>query len=72
MKIFFKHLNYKEKFIRALWTGLLALLFLYVVVWNVVDDLTLKIVLPLAVTVVYLTDLLIRYNRWKRNVESTI
>lgn len=70
MEIFYWNLSDKEKFIRSLWTGLVALLILYIVVSKYVDDLTMKILLLLASAVLYLIDLLIRYNKWKSNVDS--
>ena len=42
MKFFFWQLDEKEKFIPALWTGVLALIYLYVVCWYVSDDLMKK------------------------------
>ena len=66
MKFFFWELDNKEKFIRALWTGLLALVFLYVICWYFVDDLLIKIVIPLALTVIFITDLALRYKKMKR------
>lgn len=62
---FYRNLDNKEKFIRSLWTGLLALLFLYVVVWYCVDDLTIKIVLPITLTILYSAGLFYRYNKSK-------
>jgi len=65
MKFFYWNLNNKEKFIRSLWTGLLALLFLYVVVWYCVDDLTLKIEIIIVCTTLYVIDLFDRYYKYK-------
>lgn len=65
MKFFFWKLDNKEKFIRALWTGLLALLFLHVVCWYFVDDLLIKIVIPFALTIIFITDLARRYKKMK-------
>jgi len=63
---FYWNLDNKEKFIRSLWTGLLALLFLYVVVWYCVDDITIKIVLPITLTILYIASLFYRYNKVKK------
>lgn len=65
MKFFYWNLNNKEKFIRSLWTGLLALLFLYVVVWYCVDDLTIKIEILIVCTTLYVFDLFDRYYKYK-------
>lgn len=65
MKFFYWNLNNKEKFIRSLWTGLLALLFLYVVVWYCIDDLTLKIEILIVCTMLYVIDLFDRYYKYK-------
>lgn len=67
MKFFYWNLNNKEKFVRSLWTGLLALLFLYVVVWYYVDDLTIKIVFPITLTIVYIAGLFYRYYKCRNN-----
>lgn len=61
MKLFFWQLDNKQKFTRALWTGLLVLLFLYAVVWYVDIDFTIPIVL----TVLYIADLVFRYKKIK-------
>ncbi|WP_107925155.1 hypothetical protein [Lysinibacillus parviboronicapiens] len=66
MKFFFWKLDNKEKFIRAFWTGLLALIVLYVVCWYLVDDLIIKIVLPMALSIIYLVDLVFRFKKIKR------
>ena len=66
MKIFYWKLNKKGKFLRSLWVGLLALLFLYVVSWYYVDDLTIKIALPIAFTILYVIDLFYRYRKMKK------
>ena len=66
MKFFFWELDNKEKFIRAFWTGLLALIILYAVCWYLVDDLIIKIVLPVALTIIYIVDLVFRYKKMKR------
>ncbi len=65
MRFFYWNLDNKEKFIRSLWMGLLALLFLYVVVWYYVDDLIIKIVLPITLTILYIVGLFYRYNKMK-------
>ncbi len=65
MKFFFWKLDNKEKFIRAFWTGLLALIVLYVVCWYLVDDLIIKIVLPMALSIIYLVDLVFRFKKNK-------
>lgn len=71
MKFFYWNLDNKEKFIRSLWMGLLALLFLYVVVWYCVDDLTIKIVFPIGFTILYIIGLSYRYHKIKKmNKES--
>lgn len=59
MKLFFWQLDNKEKFIRALWMGLLVLIFLYAVVWYNSGDFTIPIVL----TVLYFADLSLRYKK---------
>ena len=63
MKLFFWQLGNKEKFIRALWMGLLALVFLYAAVWYYSADYTIPIVL----TVLYIADLGLRYKKIKRS-----
>jgi hypothetical protein len=63
MKFFFWKLDNKEKFIRVFWTGLLALIILYAVCWYLVDDLIIKIVLPITITVIYIIDLVFRYKK---------
>ena len=68
MRFFYWNLDNKEKFIRSLWMGLLALLFLYVVVWYCVDDLTIKIVFPITFTILFIVSLFYRYR--KMNKES--
>ena len=65
MKLFIWQLDNREKFIRVLWFGLLSLLFLYVVVWYYVDDIVIKILLPTAVTILYIVELFFRYKKWK-------
>lgn len=60
---FFWQLNNKEKFVRTLWMGLLALIFLYAVVWHYAADITIPIVL----TVLYIADLGLRYKKIKRS-----
>lgn len=60
---FFWQLDNKGKFIRALWMGLFALLFLYVVVWYYSANITIPIVL----TVLYIADLGLRYKKIKRS-----
>ena len=66
MKFFFWELDNKGKFIRALWTGLLALVFLYGVCWYFVDDLLIKTVIPFALTIIFITDLALRYKKIQR------
>ena len=63
MKLFFWQLDNKEKFIRALWIGLLVLIFLYAAVWYNSADSTIPIVL----TVLYFADLSLRYKKMKRS-----
>lgn len=63
MKLFFWQLDNKEKFIRALWMGLLALTFLYTIVWYNSADFTIPIVL----TVLYIADLGLRYKKMKQS-----
>ena len=65
MKLFIWQLDNREKFIRVLWFGLLSLLVLYVVVWYYVDDIVIKILLPIAVTILYIVELFFRYKKWK-------
>ena len=65
MKLFIWQLDNREKFIRVLWFGLLSLLFLYVVVWYYVDDIVIKILLPIATTILYIVELFFRYKKWK-------
>ncbi len=66
MRFFYWNLDGKGKFIRSLWTGLLALLVLYVVVWYCVDDLTIKIGLPITLTILYIAGLFYRYRKLKK------
>lgn len=66
MKFLFWQLDSKEKFIRAFWTGLVALIALYVVCWFVIDDLIIKLVIPSALTILFIVDLLLRYQKMKR------
>ena len=65
MKLFIWQLDNREKFIRYLWFGLLALLFLYVIVWYYVDDIAIKILLSIAMTILYIIELFFRYKKWK-------
>lgn len=62
---FFWELNNKGKFIRVFWMGLIALLILYVVCWFVVDDVEIKMVIPIVSTIIYIFDLILRYKRVK-------
>lgn len=66
MKLFYWNLNTKEKFFRSLWTGLLTLLVLYIAVWFLVDDATLKIALPITLTALYAVTLFIKYRKLKK------
>lgn len=66
MKLFYWNLSTKEKFFRSLWTGLLALLVLYIAVWFLVDDATLKIALPITLTIIYAVTLFIKYLKLKK------
>ena len=59
MKLFFWQLDNKEKFIRALWMGLLVLIFLYAVVWYNSGDF----IIPIVLTVLYFADLSFRYKK---------
>lgn len=63
MKLFFWQLDNKEKFIRALWMGLLALLFLYAVVGYKSADFTI----PILLTFLYIAYLGLRYKKIKRS-----
>lgn len=63
MKLFFWQLDNKEKFIRALWMGLLGLIFFYAVVWYNSADFTI----PIFFTVLYIADLGLRYKKMKRS-----
>lgn len=63
MKLFFWQLDHENKFTRALWSGLLAFLFLYAVVWYKGFDFTIPIVL----TVLYIVYLGFRYKKIKRS-----
>ena len=65
MKLFIWQLDNREKFIRVLWFGLLSLLVLYVVVWYYVDDIVIKILLPIATTILYIIELFFCYKKWK-------
>lgn len=65
MKFFYWDLDDKGKFIRSLWTGALALIFLYVVVWYYVDDLATRIGVPIVSTLLYVVGLLFQYRKWK-------
>ena len=65
MKLFIWQLDNRGKFIRVLWFGLLSLLFFYVVVLYYIDDIVIKILLPIAVTIVYIFELFFRYKKWK-------
>ena len=62
MKFFFWQLDNKEKFTRALWTGFLGLIFLYVVVWYYAVD----VIFPIVLTALYMAYLVIRYKKIKR------
>lgn len=64
VKFFYWNLNDKEKFIRSLWTGVLALIFLYVVIGYYVDDIEIGV--PIAFTLLYVVGLFFRYRKWKR------
>jgi hypothetical protein len=69
MKFFFWELTNKQKFIRSLWTGLIALGLLYFVVFTYGEGLLITIILPVILTIVYLIDLWYRYLKYKSNKE---
>nr|WP_106779289.1 hypothetical protein [Lysinibacillus timonensis] len=70
MKFFFEELTNKQKLIRSLWTGLLALGLLYYVVFMYGEGLFIRIILPVILTIIYLIDLWCRYQKYKNNMDS--
>ncbi|GKW46938.1 hypothetical protein NCCP2050_26300 [Planococcus sp. NCCP-2050] len=68
MKFFYWNLSDREKFIRSLWTGVLALGFLYVVVYMYEGGPFVKFYLPITVTLVMLISLIFKYRKYKKAV----
>ena len=66
MKFLFWELDNKEKLFRAFWTGLLVLIVLYAICWYLLDDLIIKLVIPVALTIIFIVDLVLRYKKMKR------
>jgi Ca2+/Na+ antiporter len=66
MKFFYWKLSKKEKFIRSLWTGLLALLLLYFVTF-IYGDSTLKFIILIVLTMLYLISLWFKYRSYKND-----
>ncbi|EMR07222.1 hypothetical protein C772_00867 [Bhargavaea cecembensis DSE10] len=70
-KIFYWELDAKGKFIRSLWSGFLALLFLYWAVWFVpahpaFDNEFFKLWVPIVFTLLYFASLVYKYRKWKK------
>lgn len=75
IKIWYRNLDAKGKFIRSLWGGALALLFLYLVVWFAplrpsFDNGLIKMWIPLVGTMLIVIDLAFTYTKWKREEKS--
>ncbi len=66
MKIFYWNLSDKEKFIRSLWGGVLALLLLYFAAYMYEGDTFVKIYLPIIVTLCMLISLVYKYRKYKK------
>lgn len=69
MKVF-KNLNDKEKFFRAIWAGLAAILILTVVVLIYVEDTSNKIIILALIGIAYSIDLIVRYRKFKKSSYS--
>jgi hypothetical protein len=66
MKFFYSNLSDREKFIRSLWTGVLALGFLYFAVYIYEGGSFVKLYLPIIVTIVMLISLVFKYQKYKK------
>lgn len=66
MKFFYWNLSDREKFIRSLWTGVLALSFLYVAVYLYEGSLFVKFYLPIFVTIAMVVSLFLKYQKYKK------
>lgn len=65
MTFFYWNLDNRGKLIRSLWTGALALIFLYVIAWYYADNFAMSIGVPIILTLLYVVDLFYRYRKWK-------
>lgn len=65
MNFFYWNLDNKGKFIRSLWSGALALIFLYLVAWSYADNFVMKIGIPIILTLLYVVGVFYRYRKWK-------
>ena len=65
VNFFFWNLDNRGKFIRSLWSGALALLFLYGVVWFYAENFGMRLGVPITLTLLYIVDVLYRYRKWK-------
>ena len=66
MKFFYWNLSDREKFIRSLWTGVLAVGFLYFAAYMYEGDTFVKIYLPIIVTLCMLISLVYKYWKYKK------
>jgi hypothetical protein len=64
---FFWQLNDQQKFDRALWGGLVSLIFLFIVVLLYMENTTNKIGLIIFMVIIYLADLTFRYRKVKQS-----
>ncbi|MEZ0480374.1 hypothetical protein [Planococcus sp. SSTMD024] len=68
MKFFYWNLSDREKFIRSLWTGVLALGFLYFAAYMYEGGSFIKLYLPIIVTIGILISLIYKYRKYKKAV----
>lgn len=66
MKFFYWNLSDREKFIRSLWTGIFALLFLYFAAYTYEGSLFVKLYLPIIATILMLLSLVYKYRKYKK------
>ncbi|WP_107838356.1 hypothetical protein [Metasolibacillus meyeri] len=66
MKFFYWNLNTKEKLIRSAWTGIVALVFLYMVLAFSLNDLSNQLFIGIGITVLYIFYIALLYRKLKR------
>lgn len=66
MKFFYWNLSDKEKFIRSLLAGVLALVFLYFAAYTYEGSLFVKLYLPIIVTIGMVISLVYKYRKYKK------